>query len=242
MSVFEDLRPTLEKATLEERRVLAEILGAEIENLDPGDERLSPEGIVEKLLLSYHSFWSYTFQDKEDKSYAEIVVDVAKRLKIKWAGVSLEDIELRIVQHELEKVWDQMPPEKQEEVIEDLKEKAQKLRMAHMFAGIGGAGMFATLIAGRMSGFGVYLLATTMLGKATSVLGITVPFAAYMGAARAASLVFGPPGWIAAGLLTVAGLTLSKGNSNAVLAFVVYITLLKIKQSKSNFRLEAINV
>jgi uncharacterized protein YaaW (UPF0174 family) len=52
-----------------------------------------------------------------------------------------------------------------------------------------------TMLAAKMSGFGVYLLASTVLGSLTKALGLTLPFAVYMGMSQAIALVLGPIGW-----------------------------------------------
>ena len=84
---------------------------------------------------------------------------------------------------------------------------------------------------GKMSGFGVYLLASTVLGSLTSALGITLPFAVYVGMSQAIALILGPVGWAA-----LAGSTLfmlNQPNWNRLTLAVVYISVLRNSASES---------
>ena len=54
---------------------------------------------------------------------------------------------------------------------------------------ITGAGVFGALTAAQLSGFGVYLLASTALGAITSTLGLTLPFVAYTTMSSAISVI-----------------------------------------------------
>jgi len=52
------------------------------------------------------------------------------------------------------------------------------------------------MAAAKASGFGVYLMASTVLGGLTSALGITLPFAAYRGMSQMIALAIDPVGWL----------------------------------------------
>jgi hypothetical protein len=69
------------------------------------------------------------------------------------------------------------------------------------------AGIFAALMAAQLSGFGVYLLASTALGALTGAVGIAFPFAAYAAVSSAIAVAIGPVGWIGAGLFAIWALT-----------------------------------
>ena len=55
----------------------------------------------------------------------------------------------------------------------------------------------------EISSFGAYLLASTVLGSLTNVLGITLPFAVYTGMSQMIALILEPVGWttLAGGIL-----------------------------------------
>ena len=88
------------------------------------------------------------------------------------------DIEIRIARKVLRTVWDKMTPAQQREMEKQLQDVAHQLdaSVAHLTQG---SGLVALLLAGKLSGFGVYLLASTSLGTVTGVLGFTLPFAVY---------------------------------------------------------------
>ena len=55
------------------------------------------------------------------------------------------------------------------------------------------------LTAAQLSGFGVYLAATTALSAVSGALGFTLPFAAYTGLSQVVALTIGPVGWVVMG-------------------------------------------
>lgn len=61
----------------------------------------------------------------------------------------------------------------------------------------------ASIAAARASGFGVYQMATTVMGMASNAAGITIPFIGYMALTKAIFLVIGPLGWAAIGVSTL---------------------------------------
>jgi uncharacterized protein YaaW (UPF0174 family) len=77
----------------------------------------------------------------------------------------------------------------------------------------------------KTSGFGVYLLASTVLGGLTNALGVTLPFAVYMGMSQTIALILGPVGWVAlaGGIL----FTLNQPNWNRLTLTVVYVSMLR---------------
>ena len=86
---------------------------------------------------------------------------------------------------------------------------------------LGGGAMAAA----KMSGFGVYLMASTVLGGLTNALGLTLPFAVYMGMSQAIALVLGPVGWaaLAGGVVW----TLNQPNWERLTLGVIYVSLLR---------------
>lgn len=68
----------------------------------------------------------------------------------------------------------------------------------------------ASIVAAQMSGFGVYQMATTVLGAASAGLGITVPFIGYMALTKGISIAIGPVGWTILGASLVHKVTKPK--------------------------------
>ena len=63
--------------------------------------------------------------------------------------------------------------------------------------------LFAALLAGRLSGFGIYLLMSTVLGVISNAAGFALPFALYTTLSSALAAILGPAGWIGATLFAV---------------------------------------
>jgi hypothetical protein len=93
----------------------------------------------------------------------------------------------------------------------DKVEFERKLRESRDVSGASLAPVFATggLMALLSSGgFGTYVAMSTVLSTAAGLVGVTLPFAAFMTASSALSIALGPVGWIAlaiCGLLVVGG-------------------------------------
>lgn len=84
---------------------------------------------------------------------------------------------------------------------ENLKKRAQQMGLSFIPA--------AGVVAGEMSGFGIYLATTTGLGAISSAIGVTFPWAVYQGATTLLGVMLGPIGWALVGTGVVAtGITL----------------------------------
>jgi hypothetical protein len=62
---------------------------------------------------------------------------------------------------------------------------------------------FAGLAAAQLSGFGVYMAGSTLLGTLNSALGLGLGFGAFTGLSQVIAVVIGPIGWVALGLYTI---------------------------------------
>ncbi len=80
---------------------------------------------------------------------------------------------------------------------ENLKKRAQQMGIGFIPA--------AGVVAGELSGFGIYLATTTGLGAISSAIGVTFPFAVYQWATTVLGVMLGPIGWVLAGTGVVAG-------------------------------------
>jgi len=79
---------------------------------------------------------------------------------------------------------------------ENLKKRAQQMEISFIPA--------ASVVAGELSGFGIYLATTTGLGAISSAIGVAFPWAVYQGATTALGVILGPIGWALAGAGVVA--------------------------------------
>lgn len=213
------LMKVLNSANQEELRGMAKILEMEHKN------HYTPEQIEEKLMLK-DSLASILFTKEEDR-YDHMVNKTAKKLKItRPEFYSTEDLEVKISQKIFKKVWSNMTPEQREEFEAKMKEVAKE--HGNEKALFANAGVFGALTAAQLSGFGVYMLATTSLGAITGAMGITLPFAAYTTLTGALGVIIGPVGWIGAGLLAL--FTLGGREYKKLIPAIIYVSMLRNKE------------
>ncbi len=182
----------------------------------------NPESIIDAILRnSQHSISHFL---SVEPSYLKIVSQTANKLKIKTsATASPQEIETAIAQKVLTAMWKKMTPEQRLRMDEELQKVAQRFDKANAL--INDGSILAILTTARLSGFRVYLAATTALGALTSTLGITLPFAAYTTMTSAIGLIIGPVGWIGLGLL--AAWQLTGPNHNRIVQAILYIRILR---------------
>ncbi len=161
-------------------------------------------------------------------SWKQVVTDVADYVGIDWLALLAErqwyelptqEIEAAAVAKLFHTMFEQLSPEQQQKVIMEMQRESDDPRLEALLLG-GGA-----IAAAEMSGFGVYLMASTVLGGLTNALGLTLPFAVYMGMSQAIALVVGPVGWaaLAGGVVW----TLNQPNWERLALGVVFVSLLR---------------
>ena len=215
---MEQLRDLLSRASREEITALANILTASPTTDDIVDQ-LSWNS--QNLLESF-----YCFAFSHQPSYKEIVQQVAGQVGIQYRKYeSTEEIEIKIAQKVMETVWEKMTPQQRQEMEEQLRATASKFDKNGEL--LGSASIFGALTAAQLSGFGVYLLASTTLGAITGVLGFTLPFVVYATMSSAIAVIIGPVGWIGAGLF--AAWQLTSPNYQKLIPSVLYICALRAR-------------
>lgn len=214
---MEELRQILNKASTEERSALAEILEAETPTI---------EDIADAFDWNAQSIVGYYSTDQP--SYAQIVEQVAEKLNIEHAGLTTKDLEVGIAQEVLQTVWEKMTPEQRTQMETELRQVAQEFDKGGALLSSGS--IFATLTAAKLSGFGVYLLASTSLGALTGAIGVTLPFAVYTTMSSAIATILGPVGWIGAGLFAI--WKLSGPNYKRLIPAVLYVSALRAQQEQ----------
>ena len=215
---MEELRQILNKASTEERRALTEILEAKTTS--------TIEDIADAFDWNAQSLFGYFLTDQ--RSYSQIVEQVAEKLDIKHTGLTIKDLEVKIAQKVLRTVWDEMTPEQRTQMETELRQVAQEFDKGGALLSSGS--IFATLTAAKLSGFGVYLLASTSLGALTGAIGVTLPFAVYTTMSSAIATILGPPGLIVAAMFAI--WKLSGPNYKRLIPAVLYVLALRTQQEQ----------
>lgn len=179
----------LEHATDEERGNLAVILGV---NAGAG-----PSAIVDALRKAgSHGVMSAIRGGHVP--YEEVVKDVARKLGAKAAGekMSAADLEKQAVGAAMEQMLAKASPEERKAMLAELA-KGQATSSTGLMTATGG------LVLANLSGFGLYMAASSSLAAITGAVGLTLPFAVYTGLSSVLGVVTGPVGWAALALAAI---------------------------------------
>lgn len=174
----------LTEMTIEQKMPIVKILGLEnIENksiINKLSEILLRFGGLGQTSLTYNQF----IEKIASKNDEEIDFNLG-------TANAEKELYLKLFQKEFEKLTDI----EKGNIYKELEKAGLDKNQIQSLGGITAIG------AAQLSGFGVYLLASSTLGAITSVLGITLPFAFYTGISSVISLVIGPIGFLVMGVL-----------------------------------------
>lgn len=185
-------------------------------------EESTPEGLCSALRWSASSALEWQFS--KPLTYYQIVQRVARKWDLRADdGDPVEILEQNIAQKLLKEAWEKLTPEQRSKLEEELRKIAENA--GHRIPKE--AGVFALLMAARLSGFGVYLMASTVLGFLGGLVNVTLPFAVYTAISRAIAVVIGPVGWIATAIMLAHNLT--GPNWKKLEDAIVYISMMRNK-------------
>ncbi len=170
--------------TIEQKAPIVKILGLKSNDNNIIIEKLS------KILLPVGGFWQTPL------NYSQFIEKIAsandENVDFSLGIVKAEkELYLKLFQQEFEKLTD----EEKQNIYKELEKAGLDKNQIKSLSGISALG------AAQLSGFGIYLLASSTLGAITSVLGITLPFAFYTGMSSIISFVIGPVGFLVMGVL-----------------------------------------
>jgi uncharacterized protein YaaW (UPF0174 family) len=182
----------------------------------------SPAAIEKKIRSagshSIASFVRWIGKKEPHVPYKTVVFDVAKKV-----GASIDNesdvaqIEKSIFEKTVKNMAENMSQEEKDEFIRKLNEFAEQ--HGKKSTGLVSAG--ATITIAQASGFGVYLLASSVVGSLSSAAGVALSFGAYTGMSEAISFAIGPAGWVAFGLAFLN--KLASPNYKKTVPAVIYI-------------------
>ena len=182
-------RLRLGKATFQELRMLKEILDA--------DEQ-SPSSIFEALERQSHSRMGRWLGGKN--TYEEIVEVVARSAISQEPHLPLgpqsttAELEDRVAEKILLNYRDSLSPESRAELDQHLLAFQRNLSNEKNSLGSVAGGVLAAQLAAQSTGFGVYMLASSVTAGLAHTIGLTLPFAAYTGLSSFVSVLIGPVG------------------------------------------------
>ncbi len=128
--------------------------------------------------------------------YVEVAGDVAKKCGGKiLPDMSEAELEQLAVSAALTKMLQKATTEQRDKILKELAEAQRQ-------SAKGEAKVAGALVLANLSGFALYVTASTILGGITGALGIALPFAAYTGLSSLISVVTGPIGWTVLGAWT----------------------------------------
>jgi uncharacterized protein YaaW (UPF0174 family) len=134
------------------------------------------------------------------RSYRDIVLSVAEQLRIAVReNADTPEVETAILQKLWKDTLGSLKPEERAALLSKVTAEADRFGPSVRKEVVG----FAGLAAAQMSGFGVYILGSTLLGAINSALGLGLGFGVFTGLSSLIAIAIGPLGWAALGLFTM---------------------------------------
>ena len=125
--------------------------------------------------------------------YIEIVRDLADKFKVEHSTLDLVDtIETNLILRMWNTTIKQLTPVQLEELKKQAMDEARRMGKNPLPE----AAWIGALGAAQLSGFGVYLISTTILGAISGALGLGLGMGIYVGLTKLIAVLIGPVGWI----------------------------------------------
>lgn len=174
----------LQEMNLEQKQALVKILG-----LKKTDD-LEIASKISKILLPAKGWL------QEPMNYKQFISSIAEKNNestdfSKGIVHAERELYLKLFQNEFEK----LSQDEKDKILDALDKAGLNKNQITSLSGIGALG------AAQLSGFGIYVLASSTVGAITSLLGITLPFALYTGMSSAISFIIGPVGFLVMGVM-----------------------------------------
>ena len=178
---------------------IKEVLQATLDKVRRGTNKPIRDGHEYELRLSTETVGLIS-QHVRGKSaeYRQVIAKYYKKSKFPRDRIKNSwDYERFLIRYKFSEVWNDLSDEQKAAVAEKCENEAQR-RGVEFKKEILAAG---ALGAAQLSGFGIYIAASTVLSAATGLIGVALPFAAYTTLSSAISVAIGPAGWAALGAL-----------------------------------------
>lgn len=194
----------------------------------------SQDAIKEELIWRrYHKAISVCYNKKEINYHYDILRWIAEKKKVDPRLVknhSSFDLERAVAHKYLEEIWNKLTPEQRHELLVKIEKETKssignKIAIAAMSGGAAIAALGTTV---ALSGFAFYTTMSVVISTVAGWFGITLPFAAYMGASGSVAILSGPIGWAIAGVAIASGIViLGLPEEDTIAAFVIQVNQIK---------------
>lgn len=215
-----ELKQLLERASHEDRTNLERLIKAPFGN--------SPDKLCDHFQFILHGFFGQLV-NKDD--YRKFVTRVADHIQIDWSAIlrgrqwhelPVADIEDAVVVTTFQRTFNQLPEEDRRRLAEQLGQQTDDPQFVGQLLS-GGA-----LLAANLSGFQIYLMATTAVGAVSGALGVALPFAIYTALTKSISIIIGPIGWAFLGLTVL--LRLNQADWERLVPGIIYVSYIRHKR------------
>ena len=145
---------------------------------------------LNKLLSSFRGWFS------SEKTYKQLLEEICSKRNLEIGrNFSVSQLEELILENKFKTYINNLGEEERKKFQEELKTFASKNGIDA--SQIKSLTTIGTLAGANFAGFGLYVMASTVVGGITSAIGLTLPFAVYTGMSSVLSVITGPVGWIA---------------------------------------------
>jgi uncharacterized protein YaaW (UPF0174 family) len=130
---------------------------------------------------------------QKNLTYHELLELIAKNQKINTSNLNVDEIEKNITIKRFNENFKTLTEDEKQKFQIELTKELEKQGLDS--SQIKSLSTIGALTAASASGFSMYIMASTIVGGITGILGITLPFAFYTGMSSVLSVVAGPIGW-----------------------------------------------
>ena len=173
----------------------------------------SPETIKKELLWACSFWFTYLFKSKSEVNYSNIVDWIAEKKDIgsyfinKLSTYELSElIAKEYFERSFSQVWDGMSEEKRIDLLRKIEtDKGVKFNnIAGIASGSAAAALGTLSTTIGLTGFAFYTTMSSIICSTFAIIGVTLPFTAYMASSTAAAALGGPIGWGIASVMLAA--------------------------------------
>ncbi len=187
--------------------------------------------IQKQLLRLSSSAFTRPFRDASKLNYHDAVVWIAKKVSIAPTLIDNSPtfhLEQLINKQLFVQLWDKLTPDQRSDLLNKIDSNGKVADSAAIVAMSGAAALAALSTTVAFTGFAFYTTMSLTIAATASVLGFTLPFAAYTGASTIVAALTGPIGWGVIGVASLGGLALA-GRANVQKTTVLLTQLHALK-------------